>query len=107
MISFPDKPELSALQTYQKAVCQARGWDQTPILETFLLMSEEFGELAKAIRNRIGLYQEKGKNIDEGELSGELADVFSYLMEIANHFEIDLTESYRQKEAINASRNWD
>ena len=88
-------------------MCKARGWDKASTLETFLLFSEEFGELAKAIRNRLALYQEKDKVIESAELEGEFADVFSYLMELANHFKIDLETVYRAKEEINAKRTWD
>lgn len=105
---LPEKPStLSQLQQYQADMCKARGWDQANTLETFLLFSEEFGELAKAIRNRLALYQEKDKAIDSTELEGEFADVFSYLMELANRFEIDLETVYRAKEEINAKRTWD
>ncbi|MEO0894789.1 MAG: MazG nucleotide pyrophosphohydrolase domain-containing protein [Bacteroidota bacterium] len=105
--SFPQDTSLSALQAYSEAICQARGWDQTNSLETFLLLSEEMGELAKAIRNRINLFQEEGKQIKEGELEGEFADVLSYLLQLANQFGIDLAEAYRQKEEENAQRSWD
>jgi len=105
--SIPPNPSLQALQTYQAAICKLRGWDQTSDLATFLLFSEEVGELAKAIRNRINLYQEKGKVVDPGELRGEMADVLSYLMELANRFEVDLADAYREKEALNADREYE
>ncbi|MEL6675609.1 MAG: MazG nucleotide pyrophosphohydrolase domain-containing protein [Bacteroidota bacterium] len=106
MAEIPSRPSLADLQAYQAAVCRERGWDQTPPLQTFLLFTEEIGELAKAIRNRLNIYQEKGKQVAPEELQGEFADVLSYLLELANYFEIDLTEVYRAKEAINAARDW-
>lgn len=110
-LPLPELPKspasLNQLQQYQEDICKARGWDKASTLETFLLFSEEFGELAKAIRNRLALYQEKAKVIDTKELEGEFADVFSYLMDLANRFEIDLESVYRAKEKINANRNWE
>lgn len=110
-LSLPPLPKspttLAQLQQYQDEMCKARGWDKASTLETFLLFSEEFGELAKAIRNRLALYQEKDKVLKSEELEGEFADVFSYLMELANHFEIDLETVYRAKEEVNAKRTWD
>ena len=106
MITFPKNPRLQDLQQYQQDICAERGWDKTSDLETFLLFSEEIGELAKAIRNRRKLYQESGKNISDNQLEDEFADVFSYLLELANRFEIDLEAAYRRKEKKNRDRNW-
>ncbi len=107
MPEFPQKPTLQDLQQYQKELCSERGWDKATDLETFLLLSEEVGELAKAIRHRKKIFTESGKKIEDNELESELADVFSYLLELSNKFEIDLEESFRRKEAVNATRNWD
>ena len=103
---IPNQATLAQLQQYQTDICKARGWDQTSSLETFLLFTEEVGELAKAIRNRLALYVEEGKAQQAEELSEEFADVFSYLMELANQFDIDLETAYRKKEAKNMSRKW-
>lgn len=104
--AVPDSPTLSQLQDYQEVICKARGWDRTSDLATFLLFTEEVGELAKAIRKRIRLYEEKGKGQENDDLPGEFADVLSYLMDLANRFGVNLEDAYRQKEAINARREW-
>jgi NTP pyrophosphatase (non-canonical NTP hydrolase) len=104
---FPQQPSLPALQQYQKDICAFRGWDQATIYETFLLFSEEVGELAKAIRHQQALYVEKGKAYDPEELPGEFADVLSYMLELANQCGIDLTRAFREKEAKNATREWE
>ena len=83
-----------------------RGWDKNSYLEIFLLFSEEIGELAKAIRNHEGLYAEEDKKHKRFELEEEFADVFNYLLDLANHFEIDLEDAFRKKDAVNAKRNW-
>ncbi|MCI4669644.1 MAG: RS21-C6 protein [Bacteroidia bacterium] len=106
MAKLPKSPSLPELQAYQIEIAKERGWDDNKPLESFLLFSEEVGELAKAIRNRLKLFQEEGKSSPNGELEGEFADVLSYLIELANQFDINLEEVYKKKEEINASRNW-
>lgn len=105
-LNIPASPSLKDLQFYQQRICEERGWDKASSLETFLLFAEEVGELAKAIRNRLKLYTEKGKKAKPDELELEFADVFSYLLELANQFEIDLESSFIKKEQLNAKRSW-
>ena len=104
---FPETSDLPALQSYMKAVCAERGWDQNSPAELFLLLTEEIGELAKALRHRTGLHVEAGKEIPADELAGEFADVLAYLLDLANVTGIDLAQAFREKEAINAGRKWD
>lgn len=105
MATLKEQPTLAELQQYVKEICQERGWDQDTYLEKFLLFSEEVGELAKAMRKNAGLYDEqaRAKNIS---LSEEFADVFSYLLDLANYFNIDLEQAFRDKEKINTERKW-
>ena len=107
MAKLPYTPTLPELQKYMAINCEERGWDKTDVLETFLLFSEEIGELAKAIRNRRGLYTEKGKVIKDNELESEFADVLGYLLELANKFNVDLESAFREKEKMNAEREWE
>lgn len=106
MAYIPYNPNLAQLQAYQSQICQERGWDKTSDLESFLLFSEEVGELAKAIRKRKELFIEKGTSSKTDGIAEEMADVFSYLLELANRFEVDLEQAYREKEAANAKREW-
>jgi NTP pyrophosphatase (non-canonical NTP hydrolase) len=99
-------PNLSDFQDYIKLLCKERGWDKNDPLEIFLLFSEEIGELAKAIRNRMKIYHEEGKQFKEDELEDEFADVFSYLLDLANQFNIDLETAFRKKEEKNSKRMW-
>jgi NTP pyrophosphatase (non-canonical NTP hydrolase) len=74
--------------------------------EKFLLFTEEVGELAKAIRKTQGLYQEKARQ-KHVELAEEFADVLSYLLDLANCFQVDLETAFREKEQVNATRTWE
>ena len=107
MPQLPESPTLPQLQVYLKELVIERGWTQANDLETFLLFTEEVGELAKAIRNRKKLFQEPGKSNNPDELAYELADILSYLLELANRFNVDLEAAFKRKEAINEGRKWD
>lgn len=107
--SLPDIPDTQASlqqwQAYLQQLCAARGWDQATHLQTWLLLSEELGELAKAIRNQDGLFQE-AQSHPTLNLQEEFADVFSYLFQLANQCGVDLTQALRDKEHRNAQRHW-
>ena len=106
MTVLKENPTLTDLQKYIKLIGEERGWDKNNYLEIFLLLSEEMGELAKAIRNRTGLYAEKGKLFKDNELEGEFADVLNYLLDLANFFDIDLEKAFREKDKVNSKRVW-
>ncbi len=97
---------LADLQKHLDKTCKEKGWDKNSISEVFLLFSEEVGELAKEIRKQTGFKGEK-KPDTRDDMRQEFADVLNYLLELANRFEIDLTEAYFEKHAINADRIWD
>ena len=106
MTQIPENPTLKDLQDYIKTIADERGWDKNNHLEIFLLLSEEIGELAKAVRNRIGLYAEKNIVANNEELELEFADVLNYLFDLANCFNINLEDAFRKKDKINAERIW-
>src|SRR5579859_4199592 len=106
MADLPEHPTLPELQGYMDAICQERGWTQDNYAEKFLLFTEEVGELAKAIRKTQGLYQEKASQ-KRFELEEEFADVLSYLLDLANCFQVDLEKAFREKEQVNATRTWE
>jgi NTP pyrophosphatase (non-canonical NTP hydrolase) len=106
MAHLPEDPTLKELQHYLAEVCQERGWTKDAPTEKFVLFVEEVGELAKAIRKSVGLYEERAKQRDM-TLEEEFADVLSYLLDLANCFQVDLEEAFRAKEQVNQSRIWE
>src|SRR5713226_3013931 len=106
MAYLPENPTLKELQHYVAEVCQERGWTKDSPAEKFVLFIEEVGELAKAIRKAAGLYEEQAKQRDMS-LEEEFADVLSYLLDLANCFQVDLEQAFRAKEQINQSRTWE
>jgi NTP pyrophosphatase (non-canonical NTP hydrolase) len=89
MAYLPEHPTLIDLQKYMDEVCKERGWVKDTYVEKFLLFTEEVGELAKAMRKVAGLYEEKAKQ-KSIELEEEFADVLSYLLDLANYFQIEM-----------------
>lgn len=95
---------LKTLQKYVGEVVQHRGFGDETVSELFMLLLEECGELAKAARKTQNIKtDQKSKTY---EVDQEAADVFMYLLEICNRFDIDLDKAFRDKEVINAKRTW-
>jgi NTP pyrophosphatase (non-canonical NTP hydrolase) len=106
MPHLKSKPTLKELQQYTALLCEERGWTKDSPSEKFVLFIEEVGELAKAMRNAAGLYEERAKP-QNASLEEEFADVLSYLLDLANCFQIDLEQAFRAKDQVNQSRTWE
>ncbi len=106
MAYLKDDPTLKELQSYLVLICQERGWTKDSPSEKFVLFIEEVGELAKAMRKTAGLYEEQAK-ARAISLEEEFADVLSYLLDLANCFQVDLEQAFRAKEQINQFRTWE
>jgi NTP pyrophosphatase (non-canonical NTP hydrolase) len=105
MAHLAENPTLKDLQQYVATVCQERGWTKDTPSEKFMLFVEEVGELAKAMRKAAGLYEEQAKPRDLS-LEEEFADVLSYLLDLANCYQVDLEAAFRAKEQTNQGRTW-
>lgn len=92
---------LKAIQQHLALTCKERGWDKKSVEKVFMYLTEELGELAKEVRN-----QATPNKADKAKLELELADVFNYVLEIANRYDIDLAAAYAKKSAINEKRDW-
>ncbi len=105
MPELSPQPTLADFQAHIKAVCTERGWDKNSYSEIFLLFTEEVGELAKSIRNEAKLHAQVDPK-KRFELEEEFADVFNYLLDLANYFNVDLEAAYRKKHEHNTTRAW-
>ncbi len=106
MANLKAAPTLKDLQQYLGEVCQERGWTQDSPAVKFQLFVEEVGELAKAMRKAAGLYEERARQ-QNMSLEEEFADVLSYLLDLANTYQVDLEKAFRAKEEINQTRKWE
>jgi len=112
-LEFPEPLTLPALQRHGQAVCDYFKFTKDDG-QIFLLLMEEVGELAKAIRKVKRLHEEQNNpakpNLSEEErrenLGDEFADVMAYLFDLANRFDINLEDAYRKKMSANTRREW-
>lgn len=96
---------LSTIQNYIKQVILMRGFGNQPIEKELLLLTEEVGELAKAIRKGcMAIDCTKMDTYDSVE--SEIADVFIVLISICNTLDINLFDAMIAKESINVERIW-
>ncbi len=106
VVEIPRRADLATLQAYMRKVVHLRGFDDESMRDVMLLLVEEVGELAKAIRREIGLKVGVTKPEDRKKVAHELADCLIYLLDIANLAEIDLDDAFRAKEEINTKKTW-
>lgn len=91
-------------QSYIQKKVQERGFADETAAQILLLLVEEIGELAKAIRPLDGIKVDA--NSERHEVRHELADVFWYVCNLSNALGIDLDEAIRLKEVKNNQRIW-
>lgn len=103
-LNLKQNPTLSDFQDYVAQMVKERGFDKETVPEIFMLFLEECGEMAKAARKTQKMKTDK--NSEQFYLEHEVADVFVYLLDICNHFNIDLEKAFREKEEINKKRFW-
>lgn len=102
-----EKNTLQEVQEYIKEVITIRGFANQEIEKTMLLLLEEVGELAKAIRKtatNMGIDNNKINHYDT--IESEVADVFIVLNSVCNKLNINLYQSLKYKEKENINRIW-
>jgi len=96
------RPALAAFQYYYRRVALQRGFKHEGPKDCLLLMVEEVGELAREIRRRERLVRHGPPS--ESSESKELADIFLYVVHMANVLDVDLSKVVQEKELINLQR---
>ena len=104
-LTLKSSPTLRDFQEYVAQMVKERGFGKETASDIFMLFLEECGELAKAARKTQKIKKDSGSEVFH--LEHEDADVFIYLLDICNHFEIDLEKAFREKEAVNEKRIWE
>jgi len=78
-------------------MCHHKGWDTTNVNTVWLLLTEEVGELASAIRQRQKVFRKSGLRKDKGiDVKMEMGDVFSYLFQLAGMLDIDMDDMWER-----------
>lgn len=102
MTELPDKPNLADYQTLVSKLVVERGYNHETVPEVLMLLIEEVGELAKAIRKLNGQKTHQDSKIHNVE--EELADCLWLLVDLSNRLDIDLEAAFRAKETKNQNR---
>ena len=102
-----DKSSINEIQSYIKKVMEVRGFNKEKSSDKILLLVEEVGELAKAIRkNERKLGIDKTKEYNYSSIGSEIADVFIVLLSICDILNMDLLKVFLEKEEENIKRTW-
>lgn len=103
-LNLPSNPTLKDFQKYVQKMCDERGFQHETLAQVFVLFAEEVGEMARVVRKTDGMKTD----VDSGKpnASDELADLFIYLLDMANILGIDLEQAFRRKEEKNKLRTW-
>lgn len=101
---LPASDSLQALQAYVWQMNIERGFDNEDAAKKMLLLTEEVGELAKAVRKEAGLkFTSTTKRTD---LAEEIADVLIVLLGLSSMVGVDAYEALLAKETKNRERVW-
>jgi NTP pyrophosphatase (non-canonical NTP hydrolase) len=98
--------DIQELTQQMHAFVRAKGWYKADSLRPQTLRNLAISlnlEASEVLEH----FQWNGQLTDAESLSGELADVALYLLQIASLAEIDLEQAILRKLALNYDRNWD
>ena len=102
------KNNIDEIQEYIKKVIEIRGFANQRVQDIMLLLSEETGELAKAIRKTLPEASIDYNKIENyTSIEEEIADVFIVLVSICNKLNINLYKAFENKEKKNVERKWE
>lgn len=87
-------------------ICKTKGWDRAPVSSVWLLLTEEIGELASAIRQYTRTYKKSNLKKERGiDIQMEMGDVFSYLFQLASMLNVDLDEMWeKHQQKVNTKK---
>lgn len=102
-----EQNSLRDVQKYVNKVNEIRGFNNQEVTKTMLLLTEEVGELAKAIRkNATDIKIDINKQFNYDTIESEVVDVFYVLSCVCNKLNIDIFDCIKEKERKNINREW-
>ena len=105
--NLKDTNTLREVQEYINNINEIRGFNNQEITKTMLLLIEEVGELAKAIRkSATDMKTDINKEYSYDTVESEVSDVFYVLSCVCNKLNIDIFDCLKGKERKNIDRNW-
>ncbi len=114
MSEFDPEKKLEALgddfsvrevQEYIRKMYLANGWTSKDPRDRIIYVTEEVGELAHAVRKKLGHSIDLSKENDD-TVEDEVADVFITLCALCNVMGVDLSRAFLQKQGKNCKRTW-
>lgn len=105
-LHLPANPTLADIQEYVEEMERERGFDSESLLHSYLLLTEEVGELAKVIRKDHSSMRTDAARTYEDDAASEIADIFIVLAAVANRLGVDIEAAVRAKEEKNKLRKW-
>ena len=86
---------LNSYKAETEIICKQKGWTNATIDTVWLLLTEEIGELASAIRQYKKMYKKTGLKKERGtDVMMEMGDVFSYLFQLSHMLDVDLDKMW-------------
>ncbi len=102
-----EQSSLKEVQNYVNQVNEIRGFNSQEITKTMLLLTEEIGELAKAIRKEAtDMSIDINKQYNYDTIESEVSDVFYVLSCVCNKLDIDIFSALKAKEIKNIYRTY-
>lgn len=95
---------LKDLQAYAHKMFIARGFEDEDPAQQMVVLMEEVGELARAIRKEVGM--KFSNTTTQSNLADEIADVQIVLLNLASTLDVDVVSAVIAKEQINRARTW-
>lgn len=105
-LHLKENPTLRDIQRYVAALEKERGFHSNTVLEKYLLLAEEVGELAKCIRKSTSTMGTDAAKKYDFDTAGEFSDILIVLCALANRLDVDLEKAFRDKEEVNKKREW-
>ena len=105
LAALNETSSLADVQDYINEMIEARGFGEETLKDVMILLTEELGELARVVRKFSNMKMDTDKNY-EFDASGEIADIFIYLLGVCRLLKIDLFTAFKEKENRNSQRVW-
>lgn len=86
---------LNYYKSETEIICKKKGWTNATVDTVWLLLTEEIGELASAIRQYKKTYKKTNLKKERGtDIMMEMGDVFSYLFQLSYMLNVDLDKMW-------------
>lgn len=85
-------PTLEAYKHETMRICRLKGWGDVSTELLFMMLVEELGELASAIRRMTNNFSDRKRS----NVTSEWFDVLSYLFQLADRFGVNLDDAFEE-----------